>query len=271
VDSDLRVLERAAPTDDQARLRFFAAAARSEDPNLASIIKIQDRVYTAAMLALAVVERGGIDPESSRFYDGGVIPSTLSVTEDDCVRALARCVRGLTGAAAWSVFMLRELSPGSFDGKHPFAAAVLAGKSEDGHVGLAIRSKGISTAFSSWTWASVRPGLMPIPSPLTDLSFFVASLEALSFFFSIHVLPSREDFNAARSAMRRAGGGPLVRPRVPSPTEAISTWAEYAPERRGREAWIDGPDVMSPTYANGTRPIVIAPEADVRRWAALWA
>jgi len=266
VDSDLRELERLAQGgDDKARLRFFAAAARSDDPDLALIRKIEDRVYAAAMLALAVAERGGLDPESSRFWDGRVIEQTLLATEDDCVRTLARCVRRLSGSAAWGLVLLKRRSEGA-----PFVAGVLAGKSTDGHVALAVRSK--ETVELGFTSALDRDG-EPLRLPYSlddDLRVFSATLEPLSLIFGIHVLPSREDLNEARRAMRRARGGPLVRPRVAPPAEAIATWAEYAPERRGRDAWIDDPEIMSPTYANGTRPIVIAPANAARRWASLW-
>jgi hypothetical protein len=259
VDSDLRELERAAASgDSQARLRFFAAAKRSDDLELALVLKIEERVYSAAMFALAAAERG-VDPGSSRFYDGRVIESTLAVTEDDCVRALARCARELVGLASWRLLLLKKCG---YQGV-PVVAGVLAARSTDGEVALAIRSCG---PLGLGLRSSNR---FPFELDEDDLGALSATIEALRV-FSIPVLPTDDDFRAARRAMRRAGGGPLVRPRTTPPAESIATWAEYAPERRGRSAWIDEPDTMSPTYANGTRPIVLAPLAAARRWAALW-
>lgn len=266
VDTELRELERAASGDGLARQRFFAAAARGSDPGLASIVKIQDRVYMAAMLALAVAERGGLDVESSRFGQD-VIQSTFAITEDDCVRALARCVRALTGAASWALLLLKGQK---CEGASLTLAGILAGKSADGHVALAIRSQSVrELSFTSGINSHGEPTGFPYKLD-DDLAAFSATLESLSVVFRIQVLPSREALNEARRAMRRVRGGPLIRPRVPRPVDAIATWAEYAPERLGCTAWIDDPGTISPTYANGTRPIVIAPEDDARRWAALW-
>lgn len=263
MDSDLRVLERAATDGDAtARVRFFAAALRGDDAEAALLAKIDERVYAAAMFALAAVETG-VDPESSRFYSGGVIESTLAVTEDDCVRVLARCVRRLTGSATWDVVLLKELQIGAW----PVIAGALAGKSADGQVALAIRSKTLVNWFEPWIRKSIRV------APVVDhscVSYMTATLEAMSQVFGIHVLPNEDDIRAARRAMRQARGGPLVRPRVPPPSQSIAIWADYAPERNGKSAWIDQPGTMSPTYANGTRPIVLAPESVVRRWASLW-